>query len=494
MEPRTGRLHRGLLSLMGLAGRPFLAATMSLLASCAVSPGSDIGALGPIPPLSSSGRWLTDATGRVVVLHGFNEVAKSPPFYPAAFGFGDDDVAFLEQEGFNAVRLGVEFQGLMPVPGQVDESYIEHLAESVDALARHRLFVLLEFHQDGFGPFFRGNGFPDWMAITDRLPNPPEATFPLFYVQNPALQRAFEHFWANSPGPNRIGLQEYFVQGLERLVRRFSPNPWVLGYELMNEPWPGANWEPCLLPDVGCPELEHALLMPFYQRAAAAARRIAPNQLVFVEPFVLFNFGRSETTLPGFASGTALSFHSYASDVAGEESVLARAVAAAERDQAPVLVTEFGSTLDPVELNRLAGQIESRRLSWLEWAYNESIIEDPLRPAGPDNLRSREAFAALVRPYPMAVAGTPTTIAFDPTTKMFVLTYDTVRPGGGRYSARLLTVVSVPERHYPGGYTVRVEGATVVSAACASRLVLRNQPDARTVSLRLTPGDRACPA
>ena len=91
--------------------------------------------MGPIPPLSSSGRWFTDAAGRVVMLHGFNEVSKSAPFYPAAFGFGDDDAAFLEGLGFNAVRLGVVMEGLIPNPGEIDDGYVEHIAETVDTLA-----------------------------------------------------------------------------------------------------------------------------------------------------------------------------------------------------------------------------------------------------------------------------------------------------------------------------------------------------------------------
>ena len=49
----------------------------------------------PIAPLSSAGRWFTDAAGRVVMFHGMNMVQKSDPYYPAAYGFGDDDVAFL---------------------------------------------------------------------------------------------------------------------------------------------------------------------------------------------------------------------------------------------------------------------------------------------------------------------------------------------------------------------------------------------------------------
>src|SRR5262245_7412169 len=237
----------------------------------------------PVAPLAAAGRWLVDATGRTVLLHGVNDVEKSPPFYPAAAGLGDDDAAFLAAEGFDALRLGVDFRGLMPAPGEIDDAYIEHLAETVDAFGRQGLFVLLDFHQDGFSPMFNGNGLPDWMAITDGLANPPDAVFPLYYVLNPAMQRAFEHLWANSAGPGGGGLQDYYLQGLARVVTRFASDPMVIGYEVMNEPWPGAVWTPCIMKDVGCPDLEATLLRPFYDRATAAVHAIAPAQLVFVE-------------------------------------------------------------------------------------------------------------------------------------------------------------------------------------------------------------------
>src|SRR5262245_26935118 len=102
------------------------------------------GETGPVPPLASAGRWFTDATGRVVTLHGVNEVAKSPPYYPAADGFGDDDAAFLASEGFTALRLGIDLRGLMPAPGVIESAYVEHLAETVDALAAQHIFVLLD--------------------------------------------------------------------------------------------------------------------------------------------------------------------------------------------------------------------------------------------------------------------------------------------------------------------------------------------------------------
>jgi endoglycosylceramidase len=446
------------------------------------------GSTGPIAPLSSEGRWLTDAAGRVVMLHGVNEVAKSAPYHPSAFGFGADDAGFLAAQGFNVVRLGVEFQGLMPQPGQIDEAYIESIATTVDELGDEGIFVLLDFHQDGFSPKYNGNGLPDWMAVDDGLPNPPDAVFPLYYVQNPAMQRAFESFWANRPGPDGVGLQDHYVAGLAAVAQRFADDDQVIGYELMNEPFPGAGWPPCVDDAAGCAAIEQALLAPFHQKATAAIREITPDQQVYVEPFVLFNFGQVETSLPGADSDNVLAFHSYALDVAGEEAVVANAVAAAERDGAPVVATEFGATNDPAMITRLAAQMDGGIVPWIFWAYNENVITDRSVPASIEGVRSLDAFRALVRPYPVAVTGTPQAVAFDPATATFDLSYSTTGPNGHGYQRRLETVVSVPSLHYPEGYSVEVTGARVTSDPCAELLTLRTQGRADQVTVQVTPG------
>ena len=180
---------------------------------------------GPVAPLSSEGRWLTDATGRVVLLHGVNEVEKSPPFLSSATGFGADDAEFLAAEGFNAVRLGVDFRGLMPQPGRIEQAYVDDLVRTVEELAAEGIFVLVDFHQDGFAPKYNGNGLPDWMAIDDGLPNPPDAVFPLYYMQNPAMQRAFESFWANRPGPDGVGVQDHYVEGVAAVAGASPATP-----------------------------------------------------------------------------------------------------------------------------------------------------------------------------------------------------------------------------------------------------------------------------
>ncbi len=63
-------------------------------------------------PLGHAGRWITDSSGRVVIVHGINMVYKRPPYYPAAVGFSDDDARFLQRIGFDAVRVGVIWKAL----------------------------------------------------------------------------------------------------------------------------------------------------------------------------------------------------------------------------------------------------------------------------------------------------------------------------------------------------------------------------------------------
>jgi len=76
------------------------------------------------PSIAHNGRWFTDSRGRVVIMHGVNMVMKVPPYQPSAMGFGDDDAALLQREGFNTVRLGLILKGLEPQPGVFNDAYL----------------------------------------------------------------------------------------------------------------------------------------------------------------------------------------------------------------------------------------------------------------------------------------------------------------------------------------------------------------------------------
>ena len=123
-------------------------------------------------PLSQSGRWITDATGRVVVLHGLNQVYKVPPYEPSAAGFGDDDAAFLAANGFNAMRVGVIWAAVEPQPGQYDDGYLDSIADTVHTLAAHGIVSILDFHQDLYNEKFQGEGAPAWAVQDGGLPEP----------------------------------------------------------------------------------------------------------------------------------------------------------------------------------------------------------------------------------------------------------------------------------------------------------------------------------
>jgi endoglycosylceramidase len=442
-----------------------------------------------VPPLASAGRWITDAKGRVVQLRGVNEVAKRALYYPSALGFGADDARFLARHGFNSVRLGINFRLLMPEPGEIDHEYIDRLAETVRVLGRRGIYVLLDFHQDGFSPRYRGDGLPDWMAIDDGLTNPSEPGFPQYYFANPAMQRAFESLWEGRPGPGGVSLHDYFAEGVGAVAERFGHSRYVVGYDVLNEPLPGASWAQCVQP-AGCPEQE-AELAPLYEAATDAIRRWTSRQLVFVEPYLLFNTGAPATSLPGADSGNGLSFHSYTT-AEKEPAVVGHAVNAARRDGAPLIATEFGATTDAAALTRLTAGFDARLVPWMFWAYNESVIADPSRRAGMDNLASPSGFRALVRPYPKAIAGTPKKISFDPASGAFDLRYSTRPPAGRRSGRPPASVVYLPRLVYPDGYEVDVKGARVGSRPCGRALLLRSRRGVRSVSLEVRPRGRDC--
>ena len=189
----------------------------------------------PEPPLGKAGRWVVDRDGRVVVLHGFNLVNKLPPYTPRAVGFGEDDARFLREEGFNSVRLGLTYAGLEPAPGRIDEAYLSEILASARQLDGEGIFVLFDLHQDMYAARFSGEGFPEWAVIDDGLPAEPDVGFPGNYLAMPALNRAFDHFWANDAPAARpgVGLQDGVAAAWRRAAeratssRRRTSDSWV---------------------------------------------------------------------------------------------------------------------------------------------------------------------------------------------------------------------------------------------------------------------------
>ncbi len=477
-----------------------LGAALACLAIPAVA-----GAAGPLP-VSNVDRWITDSAGRVVIAHGLNMVYKLPPYYPSKAGFGADDARFLARNGFNAIRLGVIYKAVeprRPSGGRpsYDNAYLAKIARTQKILARHGIYSQIDFHQDLFNEKFQGEGWPDWQVQDDGLANPRNG-FPNNYLTNPALWAAFDHFWAND-SVGGVRLIDEYAAAWNHVARKFQGASGLLGYDLLNEPWPGSGWEPCAQP-TGCPGFDKGPLATMTRKSTSAIRRADKRHIVWQEPNVIFNFG-AQSHLPKIGSNSGFSFHDYCLTAGAPDCPTMEAMPFQNADQMAkttgraLLLSEFGATDDLATLNRITGLADQHMISWLEWAYCgcgdpttsgpgdlQAIVHDPKKPPTGSNV-FHDKLAALERPYPQAVAGTPTSYSFDPSTGRFQLSYSTKGPAGKRLSRSIPTVVFVPRLHYPNGYKATAQGARVLSRPGSRQLKLERGARASAVSLEITP-------
>jgi endoglycosylceramidase len=440
--------------------------------------------------ISHDGRWLTDSHGRALILHGVNMVSKRAPYVPDATGFGADDARFLARNGFNTVRLGLIYAAVEPQPGVYDDAYLDRIAKTVDELGRQGIAVLLDFHQDLYNERFQGEGWPDWAVLDDGLPAEPKNGFPRNYVGMPALNAAFDHFWNNTDG-----LQDHYAAAWAHVAQRFGDHPAVLGYDLLNEPWPGNAWQACAQGD-GCFDFD-TKLTAFYARTTEAIRAVDPSTLVFVEPNVLANSG-ARSQLQAFGDGNVgLSFHDYcaaaerATCLPLDDKVFQQAETVAKRFDGPALLTEFGATTDLQVLTDMADRADRFQVGWQEWHYcgcddptttgpgtTQALVYDPAKPPRGRNVATGK-LRALARAYPQAIAGTPRRSDFDPKPRVLTVSWTPTR--------REDTRIATPELQYPHGYVVHVSGGVVRSKPGATVLRIAAKKGATAVRVRVAP-------
>jgi hypothetical protein len=108
------------------------------------------------------------------------------------------------------------------------------------------------------------------------------------------------------------------------------------------------------------------------------------------------------------------------------------------------------------------------------WSYSKGGSYSVLDA---DGVEKKTLLAALVRPWPERVAGTPVSYGFDAATTTFTLTYEP------EPTMTAPTVIRVPERVYPGGYQVECGGCTTERSAGELRVVKPQAGASVTVTL-----------
>lgn len=188
--------------------------------------------------LRTSGQRILDETGGEVILHGFNLVCKdkSVGYLPSC---GAKEFQWMREQGMNVLRLGVIWDGVEPEPGKFDREYLQKLRNVAEEAGKFGLYVFLDMHQDLFSVQF-GDGAPKWATLTDGLPHLPGEVWSDAYLQSPAVIRACDHFWQNSPAPDGVGLQEHCAAAWKTVMEEFEGCDNLIGCDFWNEPFPGS--------------------------------------------------------------------------------------------------------------------------------------------------------------------------------------------------------------------------------------------------------------
>ena len=116
-------------------------------------------------------KYFYDNAGRVRLFHGINQVKKGYPWYPDKM-LNDTILEQLEQWGFNSVRLGTMWTGVMPEKGMINKTYIGILKTILDKFSKHGQYAIMDMHQDTLSSkYYAGgvyDGAPRWLI--DSLP------------------------------------------------------------------------------------------------------------------------------------------------------------------------------------------------------------------------------------------------------------------------------------------------------------------------------------
>ncbi|MFD3736586.1 endoglycoceramidase [Streptomyces sp. CB00316] len=387
---------------------------------------------GSVPP-------LTDGRGRILTLRGWNVEDKANRGEAALSAITERHFRDLRANGFNFARLLVFWDDLEPRRGRYSERYLRKIERILGWAHRHRVHVLIDAHQDVFGPAFGHRGIPAWATRTDGLPFTPNPDDWFSEYFEPAVQRAFTHLYED-PDLRRAQAAMWQV-----LAERFRGHPAVIGYDLINEPM-GELREGEDLP-TAARRIEAQHLTPMYNRLARAIRAKDRSTWLFVEPTPIVGEGvptglgrihDSRTVYAPHFYNTAMEAGADYDPAAGWiEAYEAAVTAYPARHRMPVVVGEWGPLNNSLPhmgrfYREAVASLNRYSSGWAGyvWCYGGGYC------AVDERGRFRTNKEQTATPYAPAVAGTVRSDTYDAATRSYRLAYRAAaaRPGATELS------------------------------------------------------------
>jgi len=448
---------------------------------------------------------FVDEENRSNIFHGVNVVYKLFPYIPelseekwdAYFSLNSKDIQIIKEYGFNIVRLGIIWESVERKRGEYDMDYLNKMDSLVMKFGEAGIKVIIDAHQDMFSRVFCGEGVPtfyseellksteevidtncdftligkfnrflgiciplnnyNWEYEKQNGINVPtlESCGDKFikYHQSPELSTAYQALYEN-----KFGLQDKFVSFWKIVANKFAKNPYVIGLDLWNEPWPGNIFLETSSFIPGYTTNKH--LIPFYNKLYNELKKIDSEFIYFLEtvpfPDTLPFFGGH--SIGGFNSAPfgsdklefqALNLHNYCCMAKGDacetgEPLLEDSLTlcpyfhqrkiSKNKSQAdflgiPLIITEFGACSDTQacynELTGFLDAADNHLTSWIYWMYkpfgdhttsSKYNMEGMFYKDGtPQELKEK----ALTRTYIQAYQGIPIATQFDYETGFF---------------------------------------------------------------------------
>jgi endoglucanase len=262
--------------------------------------------------------------------------------------FTEADAKFIRSLGVNLVRLPFNYRHFEDdmQPTVIRESGLKRLDRVIQICAEHELYTILDLHAAA------GYQNQDW------------------HSDNPSRQASFwqhKHF------------QDRTVWLWEVLAERYKDNPWVAGYDPLNEPSDPSGM----------------VIGPFYRRIVAAIRQVDPEHIIFLEgnryaqDFVVLSpplpnvvYTLHDYAAPGFIDGGAYPGMSRG-EYYDKSVVRQKLVTACQfmlKNQTPIWIGEFGPVYtgdrakDAMRFQLLEDQLSFYRelgANWSLWTYKD---------------------------------------------------------------------------------------------------------------------------
>lgn len=189
--------------------------------------------------ITVNGSHFVDDSGRQVILNGINIVNKNKD-EGYIFQSGPELYENLSKWGVNCIRFIVIWDRLEPEPGIYNEYYLKEIDKCIALAEKNNLFVVLDMHQDLYSVKY-SDGAPEWATLDEGKPHTTGAIWSDAYMMSEAVQTSFDNFWSNKPASDGIGIQDHYAALWRHLAERYADNSTVIGYDIMNEPFPGST-------------------------------------------------------------------------------------------------------------------------------------------------------------------------------------------------------------------------------------------------------------